>query len=127
MKGQKSSCECIAVRNLLACTGGWAGDRYKSTLLAVKPQFEAYAAACGSDMAVIDFALDPSGRRSIYTQKLLIPRAFSQYEIVVHMDLDVLIPQNLPDIFSQLPGGRGLFRGGRSSGKLRISEGMGIR
>ena len=95
------------MRNILVCTGGWKGDRYKSSLMAVKPQFEAYASACGSDMAVIDYALDPKGRRSIFTQKLLIPRAFSHYEIVVHIDLDVLLPRTLPNIFSSVPDNAG--------------------
>jgi hypothetical protein len=91
------------MQKVLVCTGGWPGDRYKSTLDAMMPQFEAYASSCGASVSVIDHALDPSRRRSIFTQKLLIPRAFSKYDVVVHMDLDVLIPRNLPDIFSLLP------------------------
>ncbi|MGA2480302.1 MAG: hypothetical protein ABSG63_16255, partial [Spirochaetia bacterium] len=93
------------MKNLLLCT--CVGDAYRSRFLAVKPQFEAYAAACGSDMEVIESPLDPAGKYGHFTQRLLIPRKFSRYEIVVHMDLDILIPKNLPDIFSVFPSSAG--------------------
>lgn len=91
------------MRNLIVTMGGWPGDRYMSTFLAAKAQLEAYAGSCSADIAVIDRALDPDGRDSINAQKMLIPSAFSQYDIVVHIDLDVLLPLNLPNIFSSVP------------------------
>jgi hypothetical protein len=80
----------------------------KTDLEAAKPMLEAYAAACGSEMAVIDYFLDPKGRHQFVAQKLLIPKAFSTYDIVVHMDLDVLIPKSLPNVFSCMPADAGL-------------------
>ncbi|HUI71874.1 MAG TPA: hypothetical protein VL354_15250 [Spirochaetia bacterium] len=95
------------MKKLLLCTGGWSGDRYLSAFLAMKPRFEGYAAACGAEMGVIDHPLDPEGRRTLFTQKLLIPRTYGRYDVVAHMDLDVLIPRNLPSIFDALPAEAG--------------------
>src|SRR5512137_1499648 len=96
------------MRNILLTTGGWIGDRFLHAVEAVKPQLEAYARACSADMALIDRPLDPSGRRALFAQKLLIARAYSSYDIVVHMDCDVLIPRNLPSVFSCVPAHAGL-------------------
>jgi hypothetical protein len=93
------------VKNVLVCTA--IGDRYLSAFEAERRQFESYAAMCGAETALIESPLDPKGRRSFFPQRLLIPRAFSSYEVVLHMDLDVLIPRNLPDLFALLPESAG--------------------
>ena len=70
---------------------------------AVRSQFEAYAAKCKSDLELIREPLDRDNIHDYLTQRLLIPSRFSRCEIVAHVDIDVLIPQNLADIFESLP------------------------
>jgi len=93
--------------NILLTTGGWKGDPFLPAIKAVLPQLEAYAAACGADMAVVDWPLDPAGKRGIFAQRLLIPKAYAKYDVVVHMDFDILIPRNLSNIFACIPAEAG--------------------
>jgi hypothetical protein len=93
------------MRRVLVCTA--IGERYRSAFRSERQQFEAYAALCGAETALIESPLDPKGRRSFFPQRLLIPRAFSSYDIVLHLDIDVLIPRNLPDLFALVPENAG--------------------
>ncbi len=79
------------------------GEKYQRIYRSFRHQFEAYAARCGADPIVIRQPLDPSGRHRLFTQRLLIPRVFSRYDQVAHLDVDMLISATAGDIFCTLP------------------------
>lgn len=83
------------------------GSKYRKLYDLVKSNIEAYAYKCGADLNVITKAPDPSFRRSILSQKLLVPSLFADYHLVCLVDLDVIISNYAPNIFAV---GRG-FKG----------------
>lgn len=83
--------------------------RYEQQLRLVEAQIREYAAKCRADYIVIDKFLDPEKRRNIYCQKLLIPDALREYDLVAFFDLDILIAADCPDIFAQMPESCGLM------------------
>jgi hypothetical protein len=86
---------------VLVCTV--FGKRYRRMYEAVRSQMEAYATKCKSDLELIQEPLDRDNTHNYLTQRLLIPSRFSRYEIVAHVDIDVLISRGLPSIFESLP------------------------
>lgn len=79
------------------------GEKYERMFRGFRRQFEAYAERCGAEPVVIREPLDPAGRRRLFTQRLLIPRVFSRFREVAHLDIDMLISSAAVDIFSSLP------------------------
>lgn len=87
------------------------GKKYLKQLEIVRPNIEQYAKKCGADFfAVTDL---PEGmenhNRDVYSIKLLIPTLYSQYEIVLFLDLDVYITPNCPNLFELMPEDIGLM------------------
>jgi hypothetical protein len=93
------------MRNVLLCTV--FGDRYWRMFARVRAQLEAYAARCGCDLQLIEKPLDPDNAHSYLTQRLLIADRFSRFDVIAHIDIDILIPRALPDIFQSLPNTAG--------------------
>lgn len=67
-----------------------------------KSQFAAYAQKTGAEIKFITSPPDPSYKRSLLTQKMLIPEMVLEYDIALYLDLDIYINKNAPDIFSVL-------------------------
>lgn len=87
------------------CIGG---GKYLDQYNLVKPMMQAYADRCGADLVLIDQPLDETNRRSVFSQKLLIPDYLKAYEVVAFLDLDIIITPGCPDIFQEIPQGCGL-------------------
>jgi hypothetical protein len=79
------------------------GEKYERIYRGFQRQFEAYAERCQAEPVVIREPIDRTGRHSVYTQKLLIPMAFSRYQEVAHLDVDMLLSATAGDIFSEMP------------------------
>ncbi|SHL52281.1 glycosyltransferase family protein [Chryseobacterium polytrichastri] len=79
------------------------GEKYWKMYDKNKVQFENYAKKCGADLKIIDKPLDEKFKRPLLSQKLLIPAATQQYDIVLFLDLDIIISDKAPSIFEYLP------------------------
>ena len=84
------------------------GEKYKKVLEKNISQFRAYAMKCGAELVVIDEPLDKTMKRSLLSQKLLIPSALQEYDKVVFLDLDIVISNDCPSLFELLPEDKGL-------------------
>lgn len=79
------------------------GEKYTKMYNKNKAQFENYAKKCGADIKIIDKPLDEKFRRPLLSQKLLIPSAVLDYDMVLFLDLDIIISDKAPSIFNYLP------------------------
>jgi hypothetical protein len=80
------------------------GDKYVRSLHAVKNSFMKYAAYCNADLVVCDTPPDPSFKRNILCQKMLLPDLYRQYDWIAFIDLDILISHHTPSIFDYTDG-----------------------
>jgi hypothetical protein len=83
------------------------GAKYEAILEATKGQFEKYAQKCGAQLEICRQPPDPTMQGHLLTQKMLIPKLYSQYEWIAFLDLDVVISKNAPSIFSQIDNTKG--------------------
>ncbi len=88
------------------CVGS---GKYLKQYELVSPQIKAYADKCYADFILIDKPIDPYMKRDIYSQKLLIPDYLRKYAQVAFLDLDILIAQECPSIFDEMPQNCGLM------------------
>ncbi|MDR6159792.1 lipopolysaccharide biosynthesis glycosyltransferase [Chryseobacterium sp. SLBN-27] len=79
------------------------GEKYRKMYDKSKKQFENYARKCGADIKVIDKPLDGKFHRPLLSQKLLIPDATAEYDVVLFLDLDIIISEEAPSVFDYLP------------------------
>lgn len=75
------------------------GKKYDCMLKSVHRQFERYAKVCNADFIVCSTPPDPTFKRSILSQKMLLPDLYREYERIAFFDLDILIPKNAASIF----------------------------
>jgi len=78
------------------------GDKYKTQFKQREPMFRNYAKHCNAELVLITEPPDPLGKNNLMMQRLLLPARFAAFDLVLLLDLDVLIPDNLPDIFAEL-------------------------
>ncbi|QWE06924.1 hypothetical protein [Polynucleobacter sp. JS-JIR-5-A7] len=76
------------------------GPRYEALYEGSKLQFEVYAKKCGANLEICRRAPDPNMHGHILTQKMLLPKSYSQYKWIAFLDLDVIISKNAPNIFN---------------------------
>lgn len=75
------------------------GDDYVASLYAVRDMFEKYASNCNAELLVCSIPPDPSFKRNILCQKMLLPDLYKHYEWMAFVDLDILISVHAPSIF----------------------------
>jgi hypothetical protein len=109
--------------NVVVCTV--FGERFQRLFSSVRGRLEAYASQCGCDLEVIEGPLDPGNSHNYLTQRLLIPEHFSRYDLVAHLDIDVLVPRGLPDIFASLPPWAGFSATADPRGTTAYTEAWG--
>lgn len=78
------------------------GKKYLNLLNTLKDQFASYAKKCNAELIICTAAPDPSFKRSILSQKMLLPHLYSQYEWIAFLDIDILISENAPSIFDSV-------------------------
>src|ERR1700733_11138945 len=76
------------------------GEKYARYLDAVRAPFLEYSSMCGAQLVVCDAAPDPSFKRNLLCQKMLLPDLYRQYEWMAFFDLDMLISCRAPSIFN---------------------------
>ncbi|WP_346983317.1 hypothetical protein [Chryseobacterium sp. POE27] len=79
------------------------GEKYMKMYNKNKALFESYAKKCGADIKIIDKPLDEKFHRPLLSQKLLIPSATREYDVVLFLDLDIIISEKAPSVFDYLP------------------------
>lgn len=79
------------------------GEKYHQIYLKHKDQFEHYASQTNASLKIINTPPDPSFYRSLLVQKLLIPGLVKEYDLALYLDLDIILNENAPSIFDQLP------------------------
>jgi hypothetical protein len=79
-----------------------SGKKYLKDLAAVKPSFERYAKRCQAQLVICETPPDPTFKRNILCQKLLIPHLYKQYEWIAFCDIDILISKDAPSIFDHI-------------------------
>lgn len=77
------------------------GKKYKKMF--IESGIAKYAKLCKADLIVIDSPPDKSYKRSLFSQKLLLPEILKGYDEVCYLDLDILISKNAPSIFEEFP------------------------
>ena len=75
------------------------GEKYLKYFEYVRTQFESYAKRCNAELILCTEVPDPTFRRNILAQKMLLPKLYINYDWIAFFDLDVLISQNAPSIF----------------------------
>ncbi|WP_143077844.1 hypothetical protein [Desulfomicrobium norvegicum] len=75
------------------------GEKYSRLLSFSLNHLRGYAKKCGTDLIVCDEAPDQKFRRSLLSQKLLLPKRYSSYDWIFFVDLDVLISTTAPSVF----------------------------
>lgn len=75
------------------------GSKYEQLLEATRSQFEAYAKRCNATLEICTELPDPSNQGHLFTQKLLIPKKYEQYEWIAFLDLDIVISESATSIF----------------------------
>ena len=75
------------------------GEKYRRLLSFLWSPLHGYAKKCGADLIVCDEAPDQKFRRSLLSQKLLLPNRYSSYDWIFFVDLDVLISNIAPSVF----------------------------
>lgn len=78
------------------------GPKYVQILKENIAQFEIYAKRCDAHLEICTELPDPSNQGHLFTQKLLIPKKYSQYEWIAFLDLDIVISSSAPSIFDNL-------------------------
>ncbi|MDQ0592621.1 lipopolysaccharide biosynthesis glycosyltransferase [Chryseobacterium ginsenosidimutans] len=79
------------------------GEKYWKIYDKNKAQLKNYAKKCGAEIKIIDKPLDDQFHRPLLSQKLLIPTATLEYDIVLFLDVDIIISDMAPSIFEYLP------------------------
>ncbi len=79
------------------------GEKYNQVYLNHKEQFERYALKTNASLKIIDTPPDPGFYRSLLVQKLLIPGLVKEYDVALYLDLDIILNEQAPSIFDQLP------------------------
>ena len=75
------------------------GDRYTKLFKRVRCQFEDYAAKCNANLVICSELPDPTFKRNILAQKMLLPGLYRNYKWIAYIDLDVIISDHAPSIF----------------------------
>ena len=83
------------------------GERHRRLLRAARGQFEKYCDKCNAELIVCTQPPDPAFRRTIITQKLLLPKLVKAFDWVAVFDLDVVISDNAPSIFAHADESKG--------------------
>ncbi|QWE12830.1 hypothetical protein [Polynucleobacter sp. AP-Titi-500A-B4] len=78
------------------------GKKYEEILRSQKPQLEAYAARCNANLEIRTEPPDELNRGHLFTQKLLLPSLYIQYEWIAFLDLDIVISSIAPSIFDSI-------------------------
>lgn len=78
------------------------GEKYERIYNKNKSTFLHYSKKTGADLKIINTPPDPTGKRPLLSQKMLIPSLVKEYEIALYLDLDILINKNAPNIFDEL-------------------------
>ena len=84
------------------------GSKYEQILEANRFQFEAYAKRCNATLEICRELPDPSMQGHLFTQKLLLPKKYEQYEWIAMLDLDVVISNSAPSILEIADASKGL-------------------
>ena len=85
------------------------GERYVKYFESVKTQFETYAKKCNAELVLCTEAPDPTFKRNILCQKMLLPEIYSRYDWIAFFDLDVLISDTAPSIFNCIDQSKAFF------------------
>lgn len=83
------------------------GKVYNKQCDEVLPSVKHYAEKVGAEVVVVNTAPDPTFRRNILSQKLLLPSLFTGFDEVVFFDCDIAINDNAANIFDLLPSDKG--------------------
>jgi len=83
-----------------------SGRKYLRDLAVAKASFELYAKRCHATLAICDTPPDPTFKRNILCQKMLVPHLFRQYEWIAFCDTDILISKAAPSIFEYIDDDR---------------------
>jgi hypothetical protein len=78
------------------------GDKYNKHLRAMRESFQRYASLCNAELVICDTPPDPSFKRNVLCQKMLLPDLYKQYRWIAFIDLDILISCRAPSIFDSI-------------------------
>lgn len=78
------------------------GEKYQTQLRYKLGMISEYAKKCHATLIVRTEPLDPTGHRSILSQKMLIPSSYPDFDVIAFLDLDIHIATGAPDIFEEL-------------------------
>jgi lipopolysaccharide biosynthesis glycosyltransferase len=79
------------------------GKHYEKQLEKLRDQLENYATKCNATIEILKSPPDPSYKRPLLAQKLLIPEILIRYHLVLFLDLDIAISKEAPSVFELLP------------------------
>lgn len=85
------------------------GDKYLKLAKHVRSQFNRYAKKCNAKLIICSEAPDPTHKRNILCQKMLLPAIYNNYKWIAFFDLDILISENAPSIFESIDDTKGLL------------------
>ena len=85
------------------------GDKYLKLFKGVEDQFIRYAKKCNAELIICTEVPDPTYKRNILSQRMLLPEIYKQYEWIAFFDLDILISENAPSIFESIDDTKALF------------------
>jgi lipopolysaccharide biosynthesis glycosyltransferase len=83
------------------------GSKYEKILEATRSQFKAYAKRCNATLEICTELPDPTNQGHLFTQKLLIPKKYEQYDWIAFLDLDIVISESAPSIFETVDPSKG--------------------
>lgn len=83
------------------------GSKYEQIMEATRSQFEAYAKRCNAVLEICTQLPDPNNQGHLFTQKLLLPQKYEQYEWIAFLDLDIVISESAPSIFGAIDPNKG--------------------
>jgi lipopolysaccharide biosynthesis glycosyltransferase len=78
------------------------GNKYLKLFKKNQDQFTSYAKKCNAELIIISNAPDPSYKRNVLCQKMLLPKLYKQYKWIAFFDLDILISEKAPSIFESI-------------------------
>lgn len=78
------------------------GEKYLKYFEYVRSQFEAYAKKCNAELILCTEVPDPTFKRNILAQKMLLPELYINYDWIAFFDLDIIISDNAPSIFNYI-------------------------
>jgi lipopolysaccharide biosynthesis glycosyltransferase len=96
MKGNNDRAICLMV----------IGRKYEKRLDKQREQIEEYAIKCNATVEIIKSPPDPSFKRPLLAQKLLIAQLLIKYKLVLFLDLDIIISKEAPSVFESLPSNK---------------------